>query len=236
MEQKVAIVTGSGRGIGRGVALELAANGFAVMLAARSESQLAAVAGEIAAAGARAAYCVCDVSRAKDVRALFEECGMQLGAPSVLVNNAGSGQFVSTVQTSDEIWERTIGANLTGAFYCCREAIAVFEKAGGGLIINNASVAAVRSFPGFAAYSASKAGVVGFSRSLREEVRAINIRVSVVMAGATDTPFWDKVEGEWDRKRMVATQHVATLIAMIALQPPELQVEEITIMPAGGAL
>src|SRR4051812_18947532 len=160
MAEQVAIVTGASRGIGRGIAMELAANGFAVMLAARSESEIQQLATEIKSTGGRAASQRCDVRKAADVRELFQQCEHQLGTPNVLVNNAGLGQFLSTVLTTDEIWNETIGVNLTGAFLCCREAIPYFEKAGGGLIINNASVAAKRGFPNFAAYCASKAGLL----------------------------------------------------------------------------
>ena len=236
MNDRVAIITGAGRGIGRGIALELAAHGFAVMLAARTEAQLRLLVSEIVTAGGRADMALCDVRDPAQVSRLFQECDNRLGTPTVLINNAGVGQFISTPLTTDEIWNETIGINLTGAFLCCREAISYFEKAGGGLIINNASIAAVRGFPNFAAYTASKAGLVGLSRSLREELRPRKIRVSVVVPGATDSPFWDNLEGEWDRERMISSESVAKLIATIALQPPELQVEELTIMPSGGAL
>jgi NAD(P)-dependent dehydrogenase (short-subunit alcohol dehydrogenase family) len=233
---RIAVITGAGRGIGKGVALELAGNGFSVMLAARSEEQLRETAQQINGAGGRVAWLKCDVRNSLEVGQLFAACEQELGVPTVLVNNAGLGHFVATSLTTDQLWEETIAVNLTGAFYCCREAIPYFERAGGGLIINNASVAAVRSFPNFAAYTASKAGLLGLSRSLREELRVKNIRVSVVLPGATDTPFWDNVEGEWERARMLSGDHVARAIAAIALQPPGVQVEEITIMPAGGAL
>jgi NAD(P)-dependent dehydrogenase (short-subunit alcohol dehydrogenase family) len=236
MPKQVAMITGASRGIGRAIALELAANGLSVMLAARTMDELERLAHEIHNNGGMAAAQPCDVQDPAQVRTLFEACEHQLGAPSVLINNAGIAHVVPAHETSDALWNETIGINLTGAFLCCREAIPYFEKSGGGLIINNASIAAVRGFPNFAAYCASKAGLLGFSRALREELREKNIRVSVVMPGATDTPLWDNLSGDWNRVSMMSADHVGKLIAQIAFQPPDLQVEELTIMPVKGAL
>jgi len=230
------MVTGAGSGLGREVALHWGRHGFGLILLGRNEERLQSLALELQDLNAESKYAVCDVRDSAQVRAAMEKCGAWAGRLDVLFNNAGVGQFLPLSGTTDEIWCETIETNLTGAFNCTREALPLFESAGGGLIINNASVAAKRGFPQFAAYCASKAGLLGFSNSIREELRAQNIRVSVVLPGATDTPFWDHVEGEWSRSKMVPLEHVARIIANIALEPPELQLEEITIMPAGGAL
>ncbi len=233
---RVALVTGAGRGIGREVALDLGARGFAVMLAARTAGEMDRVASQIHADGGKAAVCACDVSEPDEVRRLFAATDAAFGGLGVLVNNAGMGRFVPTVETTEELWDATLDTNLKGAFLCSREAVPRFEKAGGGLIINIASVVAVRGFANCAAYAASKAGLLGMSRSMREELRKKGIRISVVMPGATDSSFWDHVTGNWDRGRMMSAADIARVIGDIAVQPPNMTTEEVLLMPAGGAL
>lgn len=236
MSQKVALVTGASHGIGVEVARLLAREGMRVFLLARNEEGLRAAASEVQTSGGIAEYAVCDVRDSSAVADAFARCDEKWGRLDVLLNNAGMGKFLPLALTTDEIWSQTLDTNLTGAFNCTRAALPIFERTGGGLIINNASIAAVRGFPNFAAYCASKAGLLGFSRAIREELREKQIRVSLVMPGATDTPFWDEVQGDWNREKMIRVEDVARIISDIALQPPHLQLEEVTVMPAGGAL
>lgn len=230
------VITGASHGIGRATALEMARRGARVLLSARNEAQLEQVCREIRSAGGEAQAVPCDVTRPDEVRRLFEECDRRFGRLDVLFNNAGVGQFVSVEQTTDEIWDAAMDVNLKGTFLCVRESLTLFEKSGGGLIINNASIAAVRGFSNFAAYSASKAGVLGLSRALREELRGKMIRVAVILTGATDTPFWDHVAGDWNRSLMIRAEDVARTVTLIASMPREALIEEITLMPAAGAL
>ncbi len=206
------------------------------MLAARNAAHLEQVCQEARETGVRAEYSVCDVTRPDDIRKLFAECDRHYGRIDVLFNNAGVGQYVPATLTTDEIWDEAIDVNLKGTFLCVRESLPLFERSGGGLIINNASVAAVRGFPEFAAYCASKAGVLGLTRALREELRAKGIRVGAILAGATDTPFWDHVAGDWNRSLMIRPEQVARVVAAMSETPAEVLVEEVSIMPAGGAL
>lgn len=236
MGDQVALVTGASHGIGLEIARDLARHGYRVLLLARDRDRLKAGVDSITTAGGTADSATCDVRDSGSVTEAFRRCDERFGRLDVLVNNAGIGQYLPSLLTTDEVWSETIDTNLTGAFYCSREALPRFEKIGGGLIINNASVAAVRGFPNFAAYCASKAGLLGLSRAMREELREKQVRISVVMPGATDTPFWDHLQGDWNREKMIPLEHLAKIIAGIALQPRELQMEEVTIMPTGGAL
>ncbi|MBX7244717.1 MAG: SDR family oxidoreductase [Candidatus Sumerlaeaceae bacterium] len=236
MEGMTAIVTGAGRGIGRAIAEEFASRGARVVVSSRSLPQLEAVCRGIEASGGEAIPVVCDVTNTADVRHLFETATVAFEGLDILVNNAGVGQFLSLAETTEEIWDTTLDTNLKGAFLCSREALPHFEQNGSGFIINIASVAGARGFSNFAAYSASKAGLIGLSRALREELRPKKIRVSAVLPGATDSPFWDTVSGNWDRAKMIASADVAKVVADVASQPASVLTEEVVIMPAGGAL
>ncbi len=236
MNGQVVLITGGSHGIGEATALELASRGAKLLLAARDEQRLSNVCQSVRSTGAQVEQVQCDVAQTASVRHLFQECERLYGRLDVLFNNAGVGQYVPTALTTDEIWDEAINVNLRGASLCVRESLPLFEKSGGGLIINNASVAAKRGFPNFAAYCASKAGLLGLSNALREELREKKIRVSVIMPGATDTPFWDHVAGDWNRSLMIRPEQIAQTVAGIVEMSPDALLEEVTLMPAGGAL
>lgn len=236
MKDRVVVITGASHGIGRASALELARRGARLLLAARNQVQLEAVCAEVREAGGEAEWKICDVTRTEDVARLFATCDSRFGRIDLLFNNAGVGQFLPAILTTDEIWDEAMNVNLRGAFLCVRESLPLFEKSGGGLIINNASIAGVRGFPNFAAYCASKAGLLGLTRALREELRDKKIRVTAILPGATDTPFWDHVAGDWNRSLMIRPEEVARMVGLIADMPSDAVVEEVSIMPAGGAL
>ncbi len=186
-----AIVTGGSRGIGFAIAREILAEGGRVMITGLDGSRVAAAVAALGAGAepARVDGLVADVRDPQAVARLFEESAKRLGGIDTLVNNAGVGAFVSVAAMSDADWRRVIDTNLTGAFLCSRAAIPHLTQAGGGWIINIASLAGRNSFPEGAAYCASKAGLIAFSESLMQEVRFDNIRVSVVMPGSVGTDF-----------------------------------------------
>ncbi len=233
---KFAVVTGASSGIGRAAALELSRAGFRVLLAARNLERLVGVAAEISDGGGEAYPVQCDVSDPKQVDLMAEQAAHLSPAVDLLFNNAGSGLSLPIDETTDEIWDTTVGATLSGTFYCTRHLLPQLKKSSGAIVINNASVAAHRGFPNFSAYAAAKGGVLAFSRALREELRPYNIRVTILSAGATDTGFWDNQEGEWDRSRMMSCESIGKLIRQIAEFPDCAQLEEIRVMPFGGAL
>lgn len=233
---RTAIVTGAGRGIGCEIARVLARRGFAVVAAARTETEVEALCRDLRGEGCLALHLRCDVRRPEDVRALVALCEREHGRLDVLVNNAGVGRFLPLTETTDDIWRETVETNLTGTFLCTREALPLMERTPGGVIVNMASIAAVRGFANFAAYSACKAGILGFSRSLREEVRKRGIRVTVIMPGATESTFWKGQQGDWDPRRMIPAREVAEAVALAVCQPPSTSTDEIVIMPSGGPL
>lgn len=187
-----ALVTGGTRGIGRATASALLKAGHSVMLTGRQagqvESTVEALAAEHNAAG-RVAGRMVDVRDRKSVDRLVSDTVDTFGSLTVLVNNAGVGAFSTVEATSDEDWAQVIDTNLTGVFYASRAALPALRQAGGGWIINIASLAGRNYFANGAAYCASKAGLVAFSESLMLEVRQDDIRVSVIMPGSVATDF-----------------------------------------------
>src|SRR5262245_51404228 len=183
---KVAVVTGGNRGIGRGIVEALATAGAVVALAARRREDADATARQI---GPKTVAFGCDVRDQTQVAKLFRDVHESCGGVDILVNNAGIGIFGPVSDMSPEDWRAVIETNLHGVFYCCREAIPVMRRRGGGYIINISSLAGRNAFPNGAAYNASKFGLNGFSEALMQEVRYDGIRVSYIMPGSVDTEF-----------------------------------------------
>lgn len=235
-DRRTAVITGGSSGIGLAAARALAERGFDLLICSRNEITLATAVEGLKHFKTKVYGYTCDVSREADVADLATAAERHLGHVDLLFNNAGTGKFVSLADTSLELWQDTIAASLTGTFLCCRAMLPLLLKSQTPVIINNASVAAHRGFPNNGAYSAAKGGVAAFSRAIREELRPTGIRVTTLYPGATDSAFWDAVEGEWDRSRMMKCEDIGKLIVQIAETSACAMVEEIYLMPAGGAL
>lgn len=236
LDGQVAIVTGAGRGIGLAIARALGGAGAAVALAARTSAEVEAAAREITAAGGRARAHPADVTRPDAVDALVAATLEAWGRVDVLVAAAGVATFGPVATGAPGDWDTMLAVNLRGTMLACRAVLAPMRRQGRGTIVTLASVAATRAIPGGAAYAASKAGVLAWTRVLAEEVRADGIRVGALLPGATDTPLWDAVPAAPDRARMLRPEEVARAALLMVSLPPSAALEELTLLPAGGIL
>lgn len=189
LRERIVLVTGGGRGIGRTIALAFAGEGALTAVGARTLEQVTGVADEISTqSGRRALPLVCDVANLESVQQTFAQVKESFGrGPDILVNNAGIAESTPLSKTTDDLWQRHLGINLTGSFYCMREALPEMLDRGWGRIINIASIAGKTGAPYIAAYSASKHGLLGLTRSVALEVAEKGITVNAICPGYVDT-------------------------------------------------
>jgi len=204
LENRVALVTGSSRGIGRAVALELARNGAAVAVTyARGAQAAEAVAQEIRSMGGTAVVAQADVSVPAEATAMVEEVTRDLGPVDILVNNAGITRDSLLLRMKEEDWDRVLSVNLGGVFNCTKVALRSMIKRRQGRIVNVSSIVGLTGNQGQANYSAAKAGIIGFTRSIAREVASRGITANVVAPGYIDTEMTEGLPGDV-KERMMA--------------------------------
>lgn len=190
LQGRVAVVTGGTRGIGYCIAEALLAEGARVFICGRDPATLRAALETLGRnAKDRLDGVAADIRSYEDCRKLIHAAAERFGGLDILVNNAGMGIFKPVDQLTPEEWDATIETNLSGVFYCCREAIPLMRQRGGGYIFNISSLAGINAFAGGSAYNASKFGLNGFSEAMMQDVRYDGIRVSYIMPGSVDTDF-----------------------------------------------
>jgi 2-hydroxycyclohexanecarboxyl-CoA dehydrogenase len=186
---KVAVVTGGGSGIGLAISERLAAGGAAVAVLDLDATAAAEAAAKIVAGGARAMGVEADVTDRARVEAAIAEVADRLGAPTILVNNAGCHLFGPFLKLDTETWQRVFDVNLTGTYHCCQVALPHMLEAGWGRIVNISSSSAQGGQPFMAAYVSSKAGVIGLTKALALEFGPKGITVNTIPPGFIDTPM-----------------------------------------------
>ena len=230
LDAKVAVVTGSGRGIGAAIAERLAHIGASVVVSGRTSGTLERTVEAITRAGNRAEAKPCDVTSLESVTQLGRHVRERYGRIDILVNNAGIGGFGGPLhQLPTERWDQILNTNLRGVFYTIRNLATLMIESGGGHIINISSLAGKNPLPGGAAYAASKWGLNGLTYSLAEELRAHNIRVSLICPGSTNTDL-SPHEGK-DPGRMLQPDDVAHVVEMLVTQSPQSFASEILLRP-----
>lgn len=238
LTDRVAIVTGGTRGIGRAIADALADAGAAVVVGARSAGDLRETEADLAAErpGARRAgkalAVQCDVRRHDDCAALIARTAAEFGRLDILINNAGVGVWAPVADMEVDDWNAVIETNLSSLFYCSHEAIPHLKSAGGGWIINIGSLAGRNAFPGGAAYNASKFGLIGFSEALMQEVRYDGIRVSYIMPGSVATEFTGRGTAGGDEAWKTQPEDVAQIVMNLLAFPDRTLPSRIEVRPS----
>jgi 3-oxoacyl-[acyl-carrier protein] reductase len=229
LSSAVALVTGGSRGIGRAIALRLAAMGASVAICGRDLKALQSVEAELSGRTARVFSQVADVTRSADVASLLAKTGAALGPVSILVNNAGVGGFGPAHEKSEEDWDRVLNTNLKSVFLVSRAVAPSMIRAGRGDIINISSLAGRNAFAGGGLYCASKWGVQGLSACMAEDLREHGIRVSVICPGSVATEFSGR--GPKDPSKALTADDVAHAVAMVVTQGPQSFLSEIHLRP-----
>ena len=231
LDGKVAIVTGGGSGIGKGIARAFADEGCAVVIAARNQERLKAAAIELGKSGSEIVAIRTDVTDEAQVRALFGRTLDRFGRLHILVNSAGAFDGGPIDQISLEAWNRVIGVNLTGAFLCTREAFRIMKDAGGGRIINIGSISAQRTRVNMAPYAASKFAIWGLTQSTALEGREFGIAASCLHPGNTLVERRATSSVEEDAEPMIAVEEIARTALLMVTLPPEANVLEAIVLP-----
>jgi NAD(P)-dependent dehydrogenase (short-subunit alcohol dehydrogenase family) len=232
LKTSVALITGATRGIGLALAYALAEQGCKLVVTARRSSDLSQMRRQL---GPRILAHACDVRDQKSVDSLAAAIRRQYGRLHILINNAGiahPNRYVADL--SPDVWRDVLDTNLTGMFLVTRAMLPLMKR--GSTIVNNLSIAATRVFSGSAAYNASKHGALGLTNTLREELRPAGIRVIALLPGATDTAIWNTLWPEAPREKMMSAETIADAVVCALRLPSNSTVEELTIMPTGGAL
>ena len=226
---KVALVTGAARGIGRAIAVRLAAGGASVVVNYRgNEAAAQETVAQITAAGGAAVAIKADVSQAAEVEALVKQTLERFGRIDILVNNAGITRDTLILRMSEADWDAVLDTNLKGAYLCSRAALRSMLRQRGGRIINITSVAGIMGNAGQTNYSASKAGLIGFTRALAREVASRGITVNAVAPGYIETEIWSSVPA-------AARQAALAQIPLERAGTPEEVAEVVAFLASDGA-
>jgi NAD(P)-dependent dehydrogenase (short-subunit alcohol dehydrogenase family) len=203
LENKLALVSGASRGIGEAIALTLAAYGARCILTSRKPEGLQAVVDKIRAASGKAEAIVCNTGYVDQIHQLFDRVQETFGRLDILVNNAATNPYFGEMSNADErAWDKTNDVNLKGPFFMIQAAARLMEKAGGGSIVNVASINGMRPAPMQGIYSITKAGLISMTQAYAKELAGKNIRVNALLPGLTETKFSEAlIKTDWIYER-----------------------------------
>ena len=233
---KLAFITGATKGIGRSTAITFAKSGWDLILLSRDLEMMEILRDELSETQSKINLVKCDLSDEYKIEKSVKESISKYGCPSVLINNAGCAFNGNLVDMSLKKWQEIIQINLTSVFQICSLIVPEMRK-NGGLIINISSHASYNAFPQWGAYCVSKSALAMFTKCLREEERSNSIRACTITLGSVNTPLWDSesIESDFDRSSMLSSTNVSNTILYMAEQPESQIIEDLTLMPAGGA-
>ena len=232
LTNRLAVITGATEGIGRAIAVALGSAGAKVAICARTAPNVDATIAALRHAGLDAIGRACDVADPAAVRAFADFVSQERGDAAVLVNNAGIGRFAPLEELTLEDWDETISVNLRSLYLVTRAFLPGLVRAGGGSIVNIASLAGRNGFEGGTAYCASKHAVLGFSKALMLEVRKRGLRVIAICPGSVATPFMDKQDRmRPDRDRILRAEDVAQAVVGALTMADRAMVSELDIRP-----
>jgi short-subunit dehydrogenase len=234
---KVAVVTGAGRGIGRESARLFAREGAKLVLASRTKDELESLAKELLDYhDADALAFPCDITKPNEVKALIEKAVETFGRIDILLNAAGVGHLKPVTELSVEEFDEMIDVNLKGTFYASKFASEVMVKQKGGHIINLPGILGKAVMRMSSGYSASKYGVTGFSKAMTQDLSRDGVKITLLHLGGVDTTFWDKITMRVQRDKMLTVQQAAEMVLVSATQPSNLVLGEIVLQPESHQL
>ncbi|MFP4579135.1 MAG: SDR family NAD(P)-dependent oxidoreductase [Candidatus Sumerlaeia bacterium] len=235
LDGKVALVTGASRGIGKAVALALGKAGAKVVLAARNREKLESVAQEIQNAGTEAFCLQVDLGKDEDLLKIVPRVIETFGCLDILINNAGIGIYGPVEKAQPDEWDQMMRINARAPFFLCRDAICPMRKAGGGFIINIASVVGIKGYVNQSIYAASKHAMMGYSKTLAQEVQDYGIRVHTLCPGGVDTDMVEQARPDLDKDILMRPEEIAELILFLLQFKGKSVIDDLHIRRASGS-
>jgi 3-oxoacyl-[acyl-carrier protein] reductase len=236
LQGKTVVITGASRGIGKETAIQLGKMGANLILGSRNQKELHDLANQIYAEGGNILPVPLDVTDESSVQNLVNVSLEHFGSVDTLINCAGVGTFSSVLDLTTDDFDQMINVNLRGTYLTCKYFGKHMVEQGKGQIVNLVSIAGTTALPGCGGYSASKFGVLGFTRVLQAELRTNGVQVTAVLPGAVCSSFWDSIDPKPDLSAMIPTPVMAQHITYLLCQPKGAVIDEVTIMPPLGIL
>ena len=231
LDNKIAIITGASRGIGRAVAQDLARRGANVIVTARNEQELQELVLSIKSEGGKASAVTLDITDEVAIRQFVSQLADKNVAVDILINNAGIGSFQAVTDTDSDLWDDTMDVNVKGTFLMCKYLVPLMRAQKRGHIISIASDVSKRTFADGALYCASKYAQDAFCSALRKEVRKDNIKVSIVYPGLVETWFNGNTPGANDNNVQLNPEDIAASVTHILTAPAHVVIDELMIHP-----
>ena len=235
LEGEIAIITGGGTGIGKGIARAFAKEGANLVIASRSRDKLVATAAELGQSGATVTVLPTDVTNEQEVVDLFQNTVQEFGRVDILVNNSGVFDGGPLEELTLETWQTVLDVNLTGPFLCSREAMKIMKRQKGGRIINIGSISAQMPRMNSAPYTAAKHGLVGLTKATALEGREFGVSASCLHPGNTLTELRATAIRPQDQEPMMSTDDIAMAALAMAALPPYANMLESIVLPVTQA-